>query len=241
MPETHPLLLLVLGEAPATVSQAHGAFAAWYERAAGEPLTVHDGRLAAGAALATHDVRDFAGVLISGSAASLAAPEPWMDAAAELVVRAHDAGVPVLGVCFGHQLVAHSFGARVVVNPRGYEIGTTRVELTPAGRADPLFADLPATLVVNQSHFDMVDAAPAKVAVLARNDQTEVQAVAVSSHVRGVQFHPEITGDIMRSYLAARRDAIRHRDPDALLAAAADCPEASRVIHNFRRHFVARS
>jgi GMP synthase (glutamine-hydrolysing) len=243
VPETFPLLLLVLGEAPQAVSQAHGPFASWFERVAEEPLTVLDGRLGGAGAARTPDVRDFAGVLITGSAASLATPqpEPWMDAATELVVKAHDAGVPVLGVCFGHQLVARIFGARVVVNPRGYEVGTTRVELTPAGRADPLFDGLPDTLTANQSHFDTVDAPPPGVSVLAWSDKTPVQAVGVSSHVRGVQFHPEIDGAIMRSYLSARRSSIVDRDPDDLLAAAADCPEAARVIGNFRRHFVARA
>ena len=239
MPNQTPLLLLVLGEAPEPVRRAHGPFASWYERAAAEPLVVHDGRLGR---LVRH-VTEFAGILISGSAASLADPEPasWMDEACELVVRAHDAGVPVLGVCFGHQLIGRAFGGKVIANPRGFEIGTEVVELTEEGRADRLFDGVPKALRANLTHYDVVVDPPERMRTLARNDQTDIQALAVSEHIRGVQFHPEITGDIMRAYVDARRAILSHRDPDALIAEAADCPDALQVIHNFRRHFVARS
>jgi GMP synthase (glutamine-hydrolysing) len=235
--ERAPILLLVLGEAPAPVQHTHGPFATWYERAIGEPLAIHDGRFAR---LSGH-IREYAGLVISGSASSLVEPEPWMDDACELVIHAHDVGVPVLGVCFGHQLIGRAFGARVVKNPVGFEIGTTTVELTPAGRDDPLFDGLPPILRVNLTHFDMVDDAPPRLGLLATNDHTPIQALAIGDHVRGVQFHPEITGPIMRAYLQARRHLVKHRDPDALLAEIDDTPEAARVIQNFVRHFVARA
>jgi len=214
-----------------------------FERVADERLVVHDGRLGRLAG----DLRDFAGMIVSGSASSLATgavgatPEPWQDDAADLVVRAHDLGVPVLGVCYGHQLIGYAFGARVVVNPKGYEIGTRAVELTDAGRADPLFAGLRSRIRTNLTHFDVVVEAPARIRPLAKNDMTELQAIAVGEHVRGVQFHPEFDGAIMRAYVDARRAEVRDHDPDVLRAEAADCPEAEHIVRNFRVHFVGRS
>jgi GMP synthase (glutamine-hydrolysing) len=228
-----PVLLYQLGEPPEAVRQLHGPFADWYERAFGAALHTHDGR----AGRPPVDPHDFAGILVTGSSASLTRPEPWMDDAAELVVPAADLGVALLGICFGHQLIGRAFGGAVVRNPDGWEVGTTFVDLTDEGRADPLFADLPASLRVNLTHEDHVEPSPG-LRVLATNAHSPVQAIAVGDHVRGVQFHPELTGAIMRSYIAARRPVLTGRDPDALLAAARDCPDGLAVIRNFRRAFV---
>lgn len=216
-----------------------------FERVADERLVVFDPRTDGRLDRQGRELRDFAGMIISGSSSSLvetgAAPDPWLDDAADLVVRAHDLGVPVLGVCFGHQLVGYAFGARVIVNPKGYEIGTRSVELTDAGRTDPLFAGVRPRLPTNLTHFDVVVEPPARVRQLARNDATELQAIAVGDHVRGVQFHPEFDGAIMRAYVDARRAEVRERDPDVLRAEATDCPESEHIMRNFRVNFVGRS
>jgi len=235
-----PILLLVLGDAPESLVHTHGTFVNMFERVADERFVVHDGRLGR----LERELRDFAGMIITGSSSSLAVgavADPWVDDCADLIVRADDLGVPVLGVCFGHQLVGYAFGARVIVNPKGYEIGTRAVELTDAGRADPLFAGLPPRIRTNLTHFDVVVEPPARVRQLARNDMTELQAIAVGDHVRGVQFHPEFDGAIMRSYVDARRAEVRNDDPDVLRAEASDCPESEHILRNFRVHFVGRS
>jgi GMP synthase (glutamine-hydrolysing) len=232
-----PLLLFQLGEAPEAVRRVHGHFASWYERALATSLHGHDGR----AGGRGPEPRDFAGVVITGSSASLTRPEPWMDDACDFVLRAADAGVPILGVCFGHQLIGRAFGAAVAANPRGWEIGTHAVELTDAGRRDPLFAGLGPSLRVNLSHEDHVAPGAAELTVLAGNPHTPLQAIAVADHVRGLQFHPEITGAIVAGYIDARRPVLSGLDPDVLLARAADCPDGPAVFANFRRHFVERA
>jgi GMP synthase (glutamine-hydrolysing) len=146
-------------------------------------------------------------------------------------------------VCFGHQLIGAAFGGSVVKNPAGYEVSTHAVELTDAGKADPLFAGLPDAFEVNLSHSDVVDAATLSprngVRVLARNAVTDAQAIAAGDALRGVQFHPEFSGAIMRGYVAARVDRIA--DPAAAAARARDTPAALRVFANFTRHWILRA
>jgi len=230
-------MLLQLGEAPESMPSELGGYQRWFEHAWDGPLRLVDGRPGMGVGKLP-DPRDFAGIVVSGSPATLAsaATAPWIDAAAELVRRAHDVGTPLLGVCFGHQLIGHAFGGRVVANPWGWEVGTRDVQLTDEGRRDPLFAGLPARLRVNLTHRDIIDPAscPSGLRVLAHNDAAALQAVAVGSHTWGVQFHPEVSAAIMRGYIDARRPVLADRDCDALHARSADCPDAVAILRNFR-------
>lgn len=227
-----PVVLFQLGEAPPPVAEVHGTYATWFERAWGGPMTVVDGREPG----AKVDVRGAAGIVITGSPLSLVDGERahFADAAAAMVHAAHDAGTPVLGVCFGHQLLGWAFGGRVVVNARGWEIGTHEVHVTDHGAADPLFAGVARKLRVNLTHRDEVVDLPPTVKVLAHNEWTGVQALAIGAHMRGIQFHPEITGAIVRSYAEARRHLLVGQDVEGLLARAADAPDALAVMRAFR-------
>jgi GMP synthase (glutamine-hydrolysing) len=230
-------MLLQLGEAIESVRAVHGGYATWYAREWQGEFTVVDGR---GGLPQKLEPRDFAGIVVTGSARSLTRPEPWMDDAADLVIRAHAFGTPVLGVCFGHQLIGKCFGAAVVENPKGWEIGTWEVHLNARGKADPLFEGLPETLHVNLTHQDMVGVG-GSLTVLASNSQTDVQAIAVDEHVRGIQFHPELSGVITRGYIDARRALLVGQDPDALIQRTGDCPHGVAVLRNFRKNFVEQA
>ncbi|HEV8323205.1 MAG TPA: gamma-glutamyl-gamma-aminobutyrate hydrolase family protein, partial [Myxococcota bacterium] len=146
-----------------------------------------------------------------------------------------EAGVAVLGVCYGHQLVGQLFGGRVARNPAGREIGTVRVQLTLAGRADPLLGQLPGGFTANATHQDAVFDLPRDVQVLAGNANTAVQAARFGPRAWGVQFHPELSPAILRSLIHSRADALRAEglDPEHLAAESTDAPRAQTLLPRF--------
>jgi len=174
-------------------------------------------------------------IVVTGSAASVTERAPWMIRAESWLRARIDEGVAVLGICFGHQMVAQALGGRVVKNSAGREIGTVKV-----GRCDdddPLFRGLPREIVVNATHVDTVHELPPGARLLATTKLERHAAFAVKHNVWGVQFHPEIDGDIMRGYVEARAHVLRSEgiDPDALRVACTDTPHGIQLLRNFVR------
>lgn len=174
------------------------------------------------------------GVIISGSPRDAWADEPDVLNLLEFVRRILAGRQPVLGVCFGHQLLGRAVGGDVRRNPAGWEVGSPTVELTPAGLKNPLFAGFESKFATIQSHQDAVLALPASAKVLATNARTPIQAFSIEDRIFGVQFHPEMDGEILRHRWTERRGKLRGQtgfDLDqALDSADAD---ASRVLQNF--------
>src|SRR2546421_1706365 len=149
------------------------------------------------------------GIIVTGSPLSVIEKTPWMLQLGDDLLRAGERGTPVLGVCFGHQLLALASGGDVVQNPRGREIGTVRVQLTDAGRKDLLFAWTGGPEIeVQATHVDAVDPLPAAATVPASNENTAAQAYRLSETVAGVQFHPELWAAAMRDLILSRRDKL---------------------------------
>jgi len=236
------VLLYKTGESAPALARDVGDYERWFARVLDGIVRLELHLAFAGAPRPPGTTYD--GVLVTGSPRSLVAPEPWMDEAAAFIRDVAAAGVPVLGVCFGHQLVGYAFGGAVRPNPRGWEVGSHEVALTDDGLRDPLFRDLPARLRVNQSHRDEVWPLGSSTRPLAANAHSPAQAIGVGEHVRGVQFHPEIDAVVMRRLIAERRallaDECARRGAclETLLAGAADTPDGERVLVNFVEAFV---
>jgi len=105
------------------------------------------------------------------------------------------AGIPYLGICLGGQLLADVLGAPVTTGTDG-EKGTFTVSLTPEGARDPLFAGVPSPFVTFQWHNDTF-AIPAGAVRLASSPACPNQAFRAGERAWGLQFHPEVTGDIV--------------------------------------------
>jgi GMP synthase (glutamine-hydrolysing) len=231
------LLILQAGSTAPGVRARLGDYPAWFARRLAPHVEL---RVVRPYAEPLPPAARFHGVLVTGSPWSVTAPEPWMDDTAAWLLDAARVR-PVLGVCFGHQLIARALGGRVERNPRGREAGTGEVSLTPAGSADPLFSGAPPTFLVQQTHEDHVPELPPGATLLAGNDFTPVQAFAAGDTVRCVQFHPEMDAEHSRALAEARRDRLDADAPGgarAVLASIRPAPMGTRVLSNWLRSFV---
>lgn len=180
--------------------------------------------------------RNANGIIFSGSPRDAWADDPLNDRLIAVAHRSADAAKPLLGVCFGHQLLARAFGGSVQRHPIGWEVGETTVHLTKDALESPLFAGLPQQLQVIESHRDAVLTLPPGAQLLASNQHTRIQAFAIGSTTFGVQFHPEMSGDLLRHLWSGRRDRVRGEvdfDLYTQLDSAGSTPEAERIFENF--------
>ena len=175
------------------------------------------------------------GIFITGSPAMVTDSHPWIKRTIDYVQHAMTLSIPMLGICFGHQLLAKSLEGLVDFHPQGREIGTTWVQLTAAAMSDPLFRGLPEQFPVNVSHSQSVLKPPASAQLLAYNDFEAHQGLRFNDTTWGVQFHPEFDGEVMLSYINERYQDIRNEglDPDLLLAETLDVEISATILKNF--------
>lgn len=126
-----------------------------------------------------------AAIIFSGGPASV-----HVENAPSIDVGVYELGIPILGICYGAQLMARDLGGEVSRTDRG-EYG--RTEMTVSAE-DVLFSQaMPSTQIVWMSHFDTITQAPIGASVTASTAQTPVAAFEDLSQRRfGVQFHPEV-------------------------------------------------
>ena len=231
-----PFLIVETGQ-PVASMRRHGGFPHWIRVAAGlradEAVVA---RVESGDALPRYD--GFAGVIVTGSGAMVTERRDWSERSAQWLRDAAHAGMPVFGICYGHQLLAHALGGEVGDHPAGREMGTIGLELQPHASDDPLFAGLPARFPAQATHLQTVLRAPEGATVLAKSVHDACHAFRWGEHAWGVQFHPEFSASHMRGYVHARRDALANegRDWRAVSASVTAAPQSRRVLRRFVKH-----
>ena len=225
------ILILKTGEALPAVRSRCGDFEHWIARGLGRPVeSLEVVAVHADAPLPPPDRVD--GVVVTGSPAMVSDRADWSERAARwLAGVVREDAVPVLGICYGHQLLAHALGGVVGPNPRGREMGT--VEVTSSAGLAPLFEA--GVFAGHCSHVEAVLRPPPGARVLARTRLDPHSAIAYGPRQWGVQFHPEFDVEIMRGYVEVRREVLvaESFDPDALIAASRETPELTAVLPRF--------
>jgi len=174
----------------------------------------------------------FDGGVISGSQCSTYDDQPWIADVEDWVRAAHDAGVPMLGVCWGHQLLAEALGGRVA-DMGERELGYRTVRRAGASQ---LFNGVSRTFTAFETHTDAVVELPENARVSARNDAA-IQGFQLG-RTYGVQFHPEY--DLQAARWVIEGKDISEEQKHATLEAVTEdnhaaAAQARLVFENFRR------
>ena len=228
------LFVFKLGSTYPQTAQRLGDFDAWTLQALaspGVPLAVidveHGERLP--------DLRRCAGVVMTGSHAMVTDDLPWSVGLEGWLRDALHETIPLLGVCYGHQLLARAAGGAVGYHPAGREIGTVEIRTLPPSAADPLFGVVPNRFLAHTTHAQSVLELPSGAIRLAMNTYESNHAFRLGERAWGVQFHPEFDAQVMREYingLAAQISALG-RDVDELLREVTDTPAATEILRRF--------
>ncbi|WP_285412305.1 glutamine amidotransferase [Variovorax sp. efr-133-TYG-130] len=183
-----------------------------------------------------------AGVVVTGSHAMVSHREPWSETTAAWLAKAVALDTPVLGICYGHQLLAHALGGEAGNHPGGAEVGTVTVSLTEAAATDPLLGGLPAQFPANAVHWQSALRLPEGAVPLAASAHEPVHAFRAGKHAWGVQFHPEFDAEAMRGYIDNLRGELTAMgaDPQALRNGVSETGAAASLLGRFARIAEAR-
>ncbi len=183
------------------------------------------------------------GVIISGSKYSVNDNLPWIDKLKNLLIVLDNKKIPVLGICFGHQLISLTFGGKVE-KTKEYKIGSVPLNITVYGKKDPLFYNFNSRDSVLYSHFDYVTKLPSN-AILLANTEFDPYSSFKLRNMWGVQFHPELTGDLLSSLMLHLRSILSpffNYDDKRLEKKASDISKSvsfgDLIIKNFCRYLL---
>lgn len=173
----------------------------------------------------------FSGIVVTGSHAMVTDGSDWIIRTAEWLLEAVRKEVPVLGICFGHQILAHALGGKVGKMPGLPEFGTVPLTLTADAANDPVFGSLPRAVGVQTSHYQSVLKLPPMSVLLASTEKDPHSAFRYGRCAWGVQFHPEYDADIADAYINEfNRETREIRKDAALLPLNSSDTAAGRMI-----------
>jgi GMP synthase-like glutamine amidotransferase len=149
------------------------------------------------------DIRECDAYLISGSKTGVYDDVPWREPLRNLVKEIFDADIRMVGICFGHQLLADVLGGKTVKSDKGWGIGA--IEHQKQGQAQP-FEDMPESLTLLFSHQDQVTTLPEGAVRIYGSEFCENGAFYIPGKVLGFQGHPEFTNEYSDRLMRLRRE-----------------------------------
>ena len=192
-----PMLIILMGNAFEGIANQIGDFDEWIQNALSDmEVEVINPK--------THMLPNplhYSGIILTGSHAMVTDQEVWSQEVSDWLYICRRLDVSILGICYGHQLIAQTFGGWVENNPKGLEIGTHLINLNENVKEDILFNGLPQKISAHLVHYQSVIQLPKGATLLASNQHDKHQAYRLGKYIWGVQFHPEFTEESMQGYI----------------------------------------
>lgn len=184
------------------------------------------------------ELSDYDAYLISGSKYGVYDDQPWIPRLMDFIRSAYSAYIPMIGVCFGHQLLAHTLGGEAVLSHKGWGVGVKDMTLQ---------ADLPETDGYHKGkgqsvrllymHQDQVIQLPSDAIPLLGDDFCPFAAFTIPGRVLSFQGHPEFTPDYLSALIDRRNNSIG--DDKAMLARQTlNTPTDNDQVREWMRHFL---
>lgn len=173
--------------------------------------------------------------IIGGSRYSVFEPMPHLAELVALVREAKIRHLPMLGVCFGAQLIAHAFGGEVIRDDAHEEYGTFDMRCAEDAWTDMLFADIPDVFPAQCAHHDRIAKLPPAAMLLASSARCGVQAfVMPGNDIYGFQFHPERSrADFVRVIERKAMDSAGGTALGSVRQSLRETPDAESLIAKF--------
>lgn len=169
--------------------------------------------------------------IITGSWSMVTDREAWSEKIAEWIRKAMPFDIPLFGVCYGHQLMAHALGGIVGDNPAGGEAGVAEIKLTPMGKRNLLMDNFPESFPACVFHRQSVLVPPKDSDILAVSEKDGCQMLRYGTSAFSVQFHPEFTPDIIESAC----DTMMTKPETLSVLSIRPINWPLRILHNFCR------
>ncbi|XP_041014578.1 gamma-glutamyl peptidase 5-like [Juglans microcarpa x Juglans regia] len=154
-------------------------------------------RVACGEFPDDEEIGVFDGFVITGSCKDAHGNDVWICKLLNLLKKLDSMKKKVLGICFGHQILARAIGGQTGRNMSGWDIGVTTIHLSSSLKLLSSDLKIPATLSLIECHRDEVRELPAKAEVIAWSEKTGIEMFRYGNHFMGIQGHPEYTHDIL--------------------------------------------
>jgi len=173
-------------------------------------------------------------ILITGSPFGVCDDTPWMNPLREFIRNAFAARTPMIGVCFGHQIIADAMGGDVRKSPKGWGVGRHAYGIR---EVRSWMADAGASVSLSVSHQDQVIAPPASAVTLASSAHTDHAMLAYrDAPVISIQGHPEFSDAFVAALYAARRGkSLTDAQVDGAIASLCTPEDNARVATWFAR------
>jgi len=210
-----PMLIMKLGATFPELSKTSGDFEDWIQDEI-ENLDYSIKVLNAKSLPRLHEPSSYIGIILTGSSAMVTDREEWSERLKPWLIKCMDQQIPILGICYGHQLLAETFGGKVENRVDGVEIGTVTITRGLASQVDVLFKHLPIAFPANTVHWQSVTNLPSNAVLLASSQQDKHHAFRIGNRVWGVQFHPEFSEKAMSYYINEYSQIIEKEGKDSI-------------------------